>query len=499
MAPRRHRAPGRGSAPEGDEDSGSGDDGAPSRKRHMGVNPTMMNPGFGDSASHPLGWSGAGPRRQEHVPSEPNEAAASGWMPASDGAYAEFLAAAAAVPEALPRPVALHRDLRVVLNLPSADAEAEVVVVGIKKEEMPKVARRVPKASANKAEKAEDTAEEIRYDGAPGTITSDGPDVKGRWEVEATRKGSTHIVRVPGQRLFWQGAPVTVSVDSDEAKEEAGLIASERPDRVSGLWLVEIHKTLALLPANLRERRLPGFEDLPMPTRPLPLVRGVAVELCQLRAGAAYNGLSGVVLSSCPNERGRWEVAVKVPMRVARGRLMLVGFKKPAEAPAARDSAPPNSGEMKLELGDEVEIQGLVAAPKHNGKRGVIVQRVLPKSPGGAAPHRWRVKCEQGADEPVLLDLKEANLTKVHLPPGEDEPVPAEPMGLPGDGSDGRAPPMFKSSIERDQQEASGLVRVGPRRGGRPTPKRPREEASAGPLDPMQLLEQEAEEKIRWR
>ena len=25
---------------------------------------------------------------------------------------------------------------------------------------------------------------------------------------------------MPGQRLFWQGAPVTVSVDSDEAKEE---------------------------------------------------------------------------------------------------------------------------------------------------------------------------------------------------------------------------------------------------------------------------------------
>lgn len=353
------------------------------------------------------------------------------------------------------------------------------------------MARRVPKASANKAEQAEETAEEVRYDGAPGTITSDGPDEKGCWEVETTRKGSTHIVRVPGQRLFWQGAPVTIGVDSDEAKEEAGLVASERPDRVSGLWLVEIHKTLALLPANLRERRLPGFEDLPMPSRPLPLVRGVAVELCQLRAGAAYNGLSGVVLSSCPNERGRWEVAVKVPMRVARGRLMLVGFKKP-EASAARDSAPQNLGEMKLELGDEVEIQGLVSAPKHNGKRGVIVQRVLPKSPGGAAPHRWRVKCEQGADEPILLDLKEANLTKVpNLPPGE-EPLPAEPMGLPGDGSDGRAPPMFKSSIERDQQEVSGLVRVGPRRGGRPTPKRPREEASASHLDPMQLLEQEA-------
>lgn len=92
----------------------------------MGVNPTMMNAGFGDSASHPLGWSGTGPRREADAPSEPKEA--SGWMPAPDGAYAEFLAAAAAVPEALPRPVALHRELRVVLNLPSADAEAEVVV-----------------------------------------------------------------------------------------------------------------------------------------------------------------------------------------------------------------------------------------------------------------------------------------------------------------------------------------------------------------------------------
>ena len=126
--------------------------------------------------------------------------------------------------------------------------------------------------------------------------------------------------------------------------------------------LVQIHKTLALLPSNLRERRLPGFEDegglggsawsvsvsfsshivyttiedsiskifqddfqmphmydvevrnvelttcswgpcvhLQLKGSQLPLVRGVAVELCNLRAGAAYNGLSGVFGPDAPD------------------------------------------------------------------------------------------------------------------------------------------------------------------------------------------------------
>ena len=84
--------------------------------------------------------------------------------------------------------------------------------------------------------------------------------------------------------------------------QEAGLLAGERPDRQTGVWLVEValrdickpfanspksktkrteretkktclkiysprpqvHKTLSLLPANLRERGLPGFEDAPL-------------------------------------------------------------------------------------------------------------------------------------------------------------------------------------------------------------------------------------------
>merc|ERR1712232_819076 len=118
-------------------------------------------------------------------------------------------------------------------------------------------------------------------------------DAAGRWEVEITKMGNCHVLLLPGFAMLWQGAPVTVAAASCEGREEVGLLAAERPDRDSSLWQVEVHKTLALLPANIRERRLPGFEDLaPLRNSSLVLLRGMAVEVFNLRAGAAYNGLS---------------------------------------------------------------------------------------------------------------------------------------------------------------------------------------------------------------
>eukprot|EP00434_Breviolum_minutum_P007852 symbB.v1.2.006928.t1/scaffold400.1/size211454/7 len=408
--------------PEGDSD----DDAVPGSRSHTGVNPTMMNPGFGNSASHPLGWSGTGPKRSTpEGNSEVPQSGAFGWAEmAFNGAYKDFLQAAAQVPEAMPRPVPLHHDLRVVLHVPpNSPVSAELEIVSVKEETTAKPVQRPGIKQPTEPEVPQGTED---YDGACGVIVSPGEDARGRWMVEATRKGVTHILRVPGYGLLWQGAPVLVTVDGEE--KEAGLLAAERPDRSTGLWLVEIHKTLALLPANLRERSLPGFEEEGRSTQ-LPLVRGVAVELCNLRAGAAYNGLSGVVLSTGPNPRGRWEVAVKVPMHVARERFILVG------------------------AGDAVELRGLKSAPQHNGKCGTLLQQVPSKS---GSEMRWRVKCGD-----IMLDLKEANLFK---PCMVDENEPSCPP-LPGDGSDGRMPPMFRSSLERAKLE-SDCRHLGPRRGG---------------------------------
>ncbi|CAJ1355260.1 unnamed protein product [Effrenium voratum] len=415
----------------------------------------------GDSSSHPLGWSGAGPRRPEPEPSLPGRTEAHGWSALSAGEFREFWAAAQAVPEALPRPVSLQQDLRVVLNLKSTAAEVEVV--SIRQET---VAKPVRVRSEEKTLEADQEPDEPKaYDGAVGVIVSERPDGLGRWEVEATRQGVTHVLRVPGHGLLWEGAPVTVA---EAEAEEVGLLAVERPERATGLWTVEVHKTVALLPANLRERSVLGFEER---SGTLPLVRGVQVELCNLRAGAAYNGLSGVVLSSSPNARGRWEVAVKVPVRAGVEKLSLVGFKRQAAATTELGNFKP---------GDEVEIAGLVSKPQHNGERGVVVQ--LAKD-GGDSVRRWRVQCGS-----VTMDLKEANLK-----PAQAE-VSFEPMGLPGDGSDGRLPPVFRSSHER--AEKSAVSQLGPRRGA--PQKRPWEACSEGAkLDPMQMLEQMAEEEKR--
>eukprot|EP00913_Durusdinium_trenchii_P029876 g27995.t1 len=63
---------------------------------------------------------------------------------------------------------------------------------------------------------------------------------------------------------------------------------------------------------------------------------------------------------------------------------------------------------------------------------------------------------------------------------------------LPGDGSDGRQPPMFRSSWERATAPALGRrsSQLGPRKAAQDggAKKRPREEA----LDPMELLEEKA-------
>eukprot|EP00435_Cladocopium_sp_Y103_P065881 s694_g27.t4 len=449
----------------------------PGSRSHTGVNPTMMNPGFGNGASHPLGWSGMGPKRAAaEGPAEPRDAAAFGWAEMAHGAYKDFLAAAAQVPEAMPRPVPLNHDLRVVLNVPSGSPVArEVCIVSVKEETTAKPVQRPGSAKPKSSETEAPSAEED-YDGVCGVIVSASEDVQGCWTVEATRKGVTHILRVPGYGLLWQGAPVLVAIEGEE-KEEAGLLAAERPERSTGLWLVEIHKTMALLPGNLRERRLPGFED--EGGTQLPLVRGVSVELCNLRAGAAYNGLSGVVLSSAPNARGRWEVAVKVPVHVARDRFILVGVPKEKYVAEAKASAPVES---TFSPGDVVELRGLKSAPQHNGKTGTLQQQVSSKS----GEMRWRVKCGD-----IMLDLKEVNLVnlKAQGPQGPQGPQRAddEPScpPLPGDGSDGRFPPMFRSSLERAAKLESDKSHLGPRRGG-PGFKRRREDA----VDPMRLLEE---------
>eukprot|EP00438_Fugacium_kawagutii_P025154 Skav208308 [mRNA] locus=scaffold897:312044:313471:+ [translate_table: standard] len=457
----------------GDEADDSSDAEDNPRSSHTGVNPTMMNAGFGNSASHPLGWSGMGPKRTgvTETPKERGEAPHFGWAEMAHGAYKDFLIAAAQVPEAMPRPVPLSHDLRVVLNVPSRSPVAkELCVVSVKEETTAK-----PTARGSAKPPAEVPTAESDYDGACGVIVSASEDVMGCWTVEATRKGVSHILRVPGYGLLWQGAPVLVAVEGEE-KEEAGLLGAERPERNTGLWLVEIHKTLALLPNNLRERRLPGFED--EGGTQLPLVRGVSVELCNLRAGASYNGLPGVVLSSAPNARGRWEVAVKVPVHVARERFILVGVPKEkflpeAEVPAAKQSS------NAFCSGDAVEIRGLKSAPQHNGKCGTLLQQVPSKS---GSEMRWRVQCGD-----VMLDLKEVNLFK---PPASDEPS-CPP--LPGDGSDGRLPPLFRSTIERAAKLESDKAHLGPRRGGTGAAKRRREDA----VDPMKLLEESLEEKSR--
>ncbi|CAK9017404.1 D-3-phosphoglycerate dehydrogenase (PGDH) [Durusdinium trenchii] len=457
-------------------DDSSGEEG---ETTHTGINPTMMNARFGNSASHPLGWSGTGPKRASAQATRA-ERGATGWSQAEDlGVYQEFLAAAAQVPEALPRPVALDLDVRVVLNLPpQSPVAAELQVVSVREETTAKPVRSFHKVNSQES-KAEATSPLEEYDGACGVVVEEEKD--GRFfRVETTRKGVTHLLRVPGHGLLWQGALVTLEIDE---KEELGLLACERPDRQSGRWCVEIQKTLALLPGNLRERRLPGFEDeRALGATSLPLVRGVAVELCNLRAGAAYNGLSGVVLSTAPNERGRWEVMVKVPMHLSRERFHLIGVppqllqpRREAGATAAAASCPD-----ALKVGDEVEIKGLRAA-EHNGKRGRVLQRVTSKSGEG---YRWRVQC----DAELILDLKEVNVFKVV----DDTPSTGNAPMLPGDGSDGRQPPMFRSSWERATAPALGRrsSQLGPRKAAQDggAKKRPREEA----LDPMELLEEKA-------
>lgn len=423
------------------------------------MNPTMMNPGFGNGASHPLGWSGMGPKRAAtEGPAEPDLDAAFGWAEMAHGAYKDFLAAAAQVPEAMPRPVPLNHDLRVVLNVPSGSPVArEMCIVSVKEETTAKPVQR-PGSAKPKSSETEAPPPEEDYDGACGVIVSASEDAEGCWTVEATRKGVTHILRVPGYGLLWQGAPVLVAIEGEE-KEEAGLLAAERPERSTGLWLMEIHKTLALLPGNLRERRLPGFED--EGGAQLPLVRGVSVELCDLRAGAAYNGLSGVVLSSAPNARGRWEVAVKVPVHVARERFILVGVPKEKYLADAKAFASVESTfSPGFSPGDVVELRGLKSAPQHNGKSGTLQQQVSSKS----GEMRWRVKCGD-----IMLDLKEVNLVNLKTQglqglqrPQRADDEPSCPP-LPGDGSDGRFPPMFRSSLERAAKSDSHL---GPRRGG---------------------------------
>ena len=54
---------------------------------------------------------------------------------------------------------------------------------------------------------------------------------------------------------------------------------------------------------------------------------------------------------------------------------------------------------------------------------------------------------------------------------------------LPGDGSDGRAPPMFRSSLERSERTATVDAQLGRRPAGA---KRRKMQAA----DPMQLLEE---------
>ncbi|CAE8620393.1 unnamed protein product, partial [Polarella glacialis] len=452
------------------------------RPRRGAVDRTLLNPvGAGlDASKHPMGWAGSAGSQSRPSASAPTPNVASGWQEEEGGlgdAYRDFLAAAAAVPETLPQPIALGRESRVVVNIPPGCSMAkDLLVLCTGKAATPDVTGRqgqkrgaaAARVSSGRPEDFGATADAVEepvletYDESPGVVTSDVPDGRGRWEVEVTRKGIIHVLRVPAFGLLWQGAPVLVADAPGSEKEEGGLLAADRPERGSGNWPVELHKILSLLPANVRELRLPGFEDeelfppLGSGAEGPELQRGMAVELCKLRAGASYNGLSGVVLSAGPSDRGRWEVAVKVPVAVPREQLTLVGLKRPkvgrkaapsatatattpttaataatatttsatgtaattatssgsTPAPAAGQPASDGSKKDGFQLGDEVEIFGLLSAPQHNGRIGTVLGSSASSAASGPL-RRWRVSCEVEPGKPsLLLELKAANIRR---------------------------------------------------------------------------------------
>ena len=115
-------------------------------------------------------------------------------------AYQEFLQAASHVPEALPRPVALQPDLRVVLNLPKGSAVAmESSLLAVHQEGVSKrprsatgALREPPKEADGRGVQggAQAKEEEIDYDGCCGVLLSES---EGFWKVEVTRKGVTRL------------------------------------------------------------------------------------------------------------------------------------------------------------------------------------------------------------------------------------------------------------------------------------------------------------------
>lgn len=347
--------------------------------------------------------------------------------------YAQFLAAAARVPEALPTAAPLCKDLRVVLNLRRGlPGETSVLAAGA-------------------AGAAPPPLEE--YDGAPGTIVSEAADQTGRWLVEVTRRGDAHRLAVPRWHLLWCGAPVVVqglSPPSSSAPAEAGLVAAERPDRDTGRWQVKVHKTLALLPQNLRAAQplgsMGGQAGSPAAAGAAQLSRGQAVELHGLTSGSIYNGLTGLVLSPRPNAQGRWEISVARIIPTSRENLWPAGAAPPTgqviQEPAGTTVGSPAPAPTDIQIGDEVEICGLVGAPQHNGRRATVVERSSTNA------DRLRVRCMDSGASELLLDLRPCNLQKQmvvpDVPAASRQSSPGRPQLPPAalprtSGSDGAA------------------------------------------------------------
>ena len=111
-------------------------------------------------------------------------------MKVDSGAYREFLQAASQVPEALPRPVSLQPDLKVVLNVPRGSPVAlECRVEAVLEEAIRKRARSATGAVKEVPKEAEEERE-VDYDGCCGVLLGES---EGLWKVEVTRRGVTRL------------------------------------------------------------------------------------------------------------------------------------------------------------------------------------------------------------------------------------------------------------------------------------------------------------------
>eukprot|EP00411_Alexandrium_monilatum_P126048 CAMPEP_0175645152 /NCGR_PEP_ID=MMETSP0097-20121207/6673_1 /TAXON_ID=311494 /ORGANISM="Alexandrium monilatum, Strain CCMP3105" /LENGTH=278 /DNA_ID=CAMNT_0016951039 /DNA_START=89 /DNA_END=922 /DNA_ORIENTATION=+ len=255
-------------------------------------------------------------------------------------AGAAFLAAAARIPESLPEPVELEKELRVFVSLKRCSTSTVVVSQD-----------GLGSGNADSSGRACPVLAPEDFDGLPGTVSSDGPDEEGRWAIEVTRRGNIYMVLVPRWSLLWNGAAVLVRALAAGDASEVGLLAAGRPARETGSFPVQVRKRLALRADNLRVLGAPpsGGADAG------GLRRGTVVSIDGLRQGTAYNGASGVLLSSCPDGNGRWEVVVNTTVWAEREQLRLAGdpagLSAPAAAPARHPPRPPRPQAGQRALG----------------------------------------------------------------------------------------------------------------------------------------------------